>query len=140
MSTISEPVKNLIITLKQTVISVGQFNVWNQQIENKLAAAPPIAKAPHLQPAVDAITKVYREAMQQHQMNLRLQFDIGQKFIQQIDRVQQVEDIGPVLAEFQTTHLLALEEHKKLEAKTKTCEEFFLRLLPLHRKFIRLPC
>jgi hypothetical protein len=126
-----DPAKSQILALvKQMTMNEEQFFAFDKKIEKKLIETPFSEQDLAANPQLPQIYEVYRKAIESHRANLRTQYDLGQKMIQQIQETEELPLIGEIVQAFQVAIVPVLEEHKALEAEIKDLEQRIIPLLP----------
>ena len=85
------PLKNQILTVvRQQTMSEEQFTAFDKKIEKKLVEMPFSEQDLAVSSELNQIYEVYRKAIESHRANLRTQYDLGQKVIQQIQETDEL--------------------------------------------------
>jgi hypothetical protein len=129
------PNQQILALVRQMTISDEQFSAFNEKIEKKLAEGDLKAKEEDLQPELNRILVVYKKAIEGHKANLKTQYDLGKKTVQQIEAIDDLSKVMEVLQEFQKAIAPILEVHKKLEEEIKYLEGKIVLLLPVGTQF-----
>ena len=129
--------EQILMLVSQMTISNEMFGTFNANIEQKLAAGIPLAKNAELQLLLDRCYSVYLEAVQNHKVNLRMQYELGQNMIHQIQATDDLNEIGPILTTFQLSMVPLLEEHRKLQGVITVLEDLIINMLPIGTTFTR---
>ena len=129
--------EQILMLVSQMTISDEMFGTFNAKIEQKLAAGIPLAKNAELQPLLDRCYSVYLKAVQNHKVNLRMQYELGQNMIHQIQATDDLNEIGPILTTFQLSMVPLQEEHRKLQVVITVLEDMIINMLPIGTTFTR---
>lgn len=131
LSAEENPLKSQILTLvQQQTMSEEQFTAFDKKIEKKLVEMPFSEQDLAANPELNQIYEVYRKAIESHRANLRTQYDLGQKVIQQIQETDELSKIEEIVQAFQTAFLPVYQEHMALETEIKDLEMRIIPLLP----------
>jgi hypothetical protein len=138
-TTISPIVLSILPTVEQMTISDAQFAAFNWSIDRKLSERVWTAKDADSQTILDKISEAYKKGIEYHKENLKSQYDLGKKMIEQIKSVQDVALIQTILQEFQTAMQPLLETHKQIETAITALEGRIIPLLPANTQFVNPP-
>ncbi|HEV7736878.1 MAG TPA: hypothetical protein VGO47_05840 [Chlamydiales bacterium] len=133
-TTISE---QIISMASRMTISDAQYAAFNQNIDRKLAERVWTAKDANSQTALNEISKLYKKAIEDHKANLKTQYDLGKKMIEQVASEQNLGRIPTILQEFQTAIQPILMIHKQLEMTIEILEGRITSLLPADTRFAK---
>ncbi len=136
-TTISAAMQQILPMVRQMTISDEQYAAFNQNIDRKLAERVWIAKDANSQTTLDEISKLYKKAIEDHKENLKTQYDLGKKMVQQVASEQDLGRIPTILQEFQTAIQSILAIHKQLEMTIEILEGRIIPLLPADTRFAK---
>ena len=124
------PKQQILAAAKQMALSDEQFQAFDKKIEKKLIETPFSEQDIAEKPELTQIYEIYQKAINDHRANLRTQYDLGQKMIQQVQETDELSRLGEIVHAFQAAISPVLEEHKALEEKIKDLEGKIIPLLP----------
>lgn len=136
MSAVSSPKDQILSLVEKMTLSDAQFQSFNAKIEAKLLETPK-AKREELQPELDKIQCIYKEAVLKYQTNLKAQYDLGKRTVEQIKKIENLDQIPSTMETFQKSILPLLQEHQNLENQIRDFERQIVLLLPENTTLIK---
>ncbi len=124
------PKEQILALVQQNTMSEEQFSVFDRKSEMKLKETPFSEADFAAKPELSKIYEMYHRAIEAHRANLKAQYDLGQKVVQQIRETDELTRIGEIVQAFQAAISPVCEEHKALEAQIKDLELKIIPLLP----------
>jgi|GEM_PF-4889382 hypothetical protein len=122
--------QDILDVLKPGLVSEELYKNLNEKIERKLSERVLEAKTAEMQPKLNEIYQLYKRAVEGYKANLKIQYDLQQKTVQEIVAAEDLFKIQIILQVLEGAMEPILVEQATLRSSIQNFEKRIVNLLP----------
>ncbi len=130
-ATTASPMAPILQVVNTMIMNKGAYEVLAENMQKKLSESVPQASKPEFQEQMNKTHAAYIDVIQRSLTNLKTQYDLGSKLVENLSNCTELPQALKLLQEFQTQIAPLQVSFKQYEEQVATLEGKIVSLMPI---------